>query len=64
MDYLGRHGKEVRLANSQHAGIEAQVERFVSYLAGLSVREALRKADGLSADLWLMDIGPSGRLGM
>jgi hypothetical protein len=53
MDHLWRHGKEVQLANYQHASIDAQTDRLVSYLANLSAQEALRKAGILSGSFWL-----------
>ena len=53
MDHLWRHGKEVMLANYQHASIDTQAERFIGYLADLSAREALRKAGILSGNFWL-----------
>jgi len=53
MDHLWRHGKEVRLANHQYASIEAQVDRVIGYLSGLSRWEVLRKAGVLSKDSWL-----------
>jgi transposase len=53
MDHLWRHGKEVVSANHQYESVEAQVERFVGYLAGLGRREALRKAGVLSENFRL-----------
>jgi hypothetical protein len=53
MDHLWRHGKEVMSANHQYGSIEAQVEKFVGYLEGLTARAALRKAGILSPDFWL-----------
>ena len=53
MDHLWRHGKEVMSANHQYASIEEQVERFIEYLSGLSVYEALKKAGIFSEDFWL-----------
>ena len=53
MDHLWRHGKGVMSANHQYASIDEQVERFISYLSGLSVYEALKKAGIFSKDFWL-----------
>jgi len=53
MDHLWRHGKEVMSANHQYASIEVQVERFIRYLGGLSLYEALKKAGIFSKDFWL-----------
>ena len=53
MDHLWRHGKEVMLANYQHASIDTQAERFLGYLADLPAGEALRKAGVLSGNFWL-----------
>ena len=53
MDHLWRHGKGVISANWQYDTIEALVQAFVTYLAGLSPRQALRKAGILSEDFWL-----------
>ena len=53
MDHLWRHGKEVMSANHQYPSIDAQAERFVGYLGGLSGREALNKAGLCSDDSWL-----------
>lgn len=53
MDHLWRHGKAVMSANHQYDSIDTQVEQFIGYLAGLSGREALRKAGVLSPGFWL-----------
>ena len=53
MDHLWRHGKAVMSANHQYASIDTQVERFLSYLSGLSAYEALTKAGIFSEDFWL-----------
>jgi DDE superfamily endonuclease len=53
MDHLWRHGKAVMSANHQYDSIDAQVERFIGYLAGLSPHDALRKAGVLSPGFWL-----------
>jgi transposase len=53
MDHLWRHGKEVMSANHQYASIDEQVGRFIDYLSGLSVYEALKKAGIFSKDFWL-----------
>jgi hypothetical protein len=53
MDHLWRHGKGVISANWQYGSVGAHAEAFVAYLAGLSRREALRKAGVLSGDFWL-----------
>ncbi len=56
MDHLWRHGKEVKSANHQYDSIDTQVERFISYLSGLSRQEALRKAGVHSEDFWLKGV--------
>jgi transposase len=53
MDQLWGHGKDHVCANRQYAGIDEEADRFVSYLQGLSNREALRQAGILSEDFWL-----------
>jgi hypothetical protein len=53
MDHLWRHGKAVMSANHQYDSIDAQVDRFIAYLAGLSPHDALHKAGVLSPDFWL-----------
>jgi DDE superfamily endonuclease len=53
MDHLWRHGKGVVSANWQYRSVDAHAEAFIRYLAGLSRREALRKAGILSDDFWL-----------
>jgi transposase len=56
MDHLWRHGKAVKSANHQYDSIDIQVEEFMSYLGGLSRKEALRKAGALSEDFWLRGV--------
>jgi len=53
MDHLWRDGKGVMSANHQYASIDAQAERFIGYLSGLSAYEALNKAGMFSDDCWL-----------
>lgn len=53
MDHLWGHGKDHVCANRQHTGIDQEADRFVSYLRGLSNRDALRQAGLLSEDFWL-----------
>lgn len=53
MDHLRGHGKDHVCADRQYAGIDEEANRFVSYLQGLSNREALRQAGILSEDFWL-----------
>src|SRR6266536_903514 len=44
MDHLWGHGKDHVCADRQYPSIAQQVERFVTYLAGLSDQDALRQA--------------------
>jgi transposase len=53
MDHLWGHGKDHICADRQYHSIDAQAERFVAYLAGLSNQDALRQAGLLSPDFWL-----------
>jgi transposase len=53
MDHLWGHGKDEVSANKQYETIDDHVDRFVSYLRGLTSLEALTKAGGLSAGFWL-----------
>ena len=53
MDHLWGHGKDHICADRQYLSINAQAERFIAYLAGLSNQEALRQAGLLSPDFWL-----------
>jgi DDE superfamily endonuclease len=53
MDTLWGQGKDVVSANKQYAGIDEQVERFISYLGSLSNQEALHTAGVLSNGFWL-----------
>jgi transposase len=53
MDHLWGHGKDEVSANEQYETIDDHVDRFVSYLRGLTSLEALTKAGGRSAGLWL-----------
>jgi transposase len=53
MDHLWGHGKDHICANRQYPSIDAQVERFVAYMAGLSHQDALRQAGLLSQEFWL-----------
>lgn len=53
MDHLWGHGKDHVCANRQYEDIDAETDRFLAYLRGLSNREALRQAGVLSANFWL-----------
>jgi len=53
MDHLWGHGKDHVCADRQYADLDAEVERFIAYLLGLSNREALRQAGLLSSSFWL-----------
>jgi DDE superfamily endonuclease len=53
MDHLWGHGKDHVCANRQYDDIEAETQRFIAYLQGLSNHEALRQAGLLSPHFWL-----------
>ena len=53
MDHLWGHGKDHVCADRQHDDLDAEVERFIAYLRGLSNRDALRQAGLLSENFWL-----------
>lgn len=53
MDTLWGQGKDVVSADKQYATIDEQVDRFVGYLEGLSVWEALHTAGVYSKGFWL-----------
>jgi transposase len=53
MDHLWRHAKEVVSANHQYPSIDAQVDRFIGFLEGLTPHEARKKAGLLSENAWL-----------
>jgi hypothetical protein len=53
MDHLWGHGKDHLCADRQYDDLDAEVERFIAYLRGLSNRNALRQAGLLSQDFWL-----------
>jgi hypothetical protein len=53
MDALWGQGKEVVSANKQYVNIDEQVDLFISFLYGLSNREALRTSGVLSRRFWL-----------
>jgi hypothetical protein len=53
MDHLWGHGKDHICANRQYDGLDAEVERFIAYLQGLSNQEARTQAGLLSKDFWL-----------
>jgi transposase len=53
MDHLWGHGKDHICANRQYDDLDAETERFIAYLRGLSNREAMRQAGLLSPDFWL-----------
>ena len=53
MEHLWGHGKDHVCADRQYADRDAELERFIAYLHGLSNREALRQAGLLSPGFWL-----------
>jgi hypothetical protein len=53
MDHLWGHGKDHICANRQYDDLDAEVERFIAYLQGLSNQEARRQAGLLSKTFWL-----------
>jgi hypothetical protein len=53
MDTLWGQAKNVVSANKQYATIDEQVDLFISYLYGLSNREALQTSGVLSKNFWL-----------
>jgi DDE superfamily endonuclease len=53
MDHLWGHGKDHVCANRQYDDLDAEVERFITYLQGLSNQAARRQAGLLSHDFWL-----------
>jgi len=53
MDTLWGQGKDVISASKQYATIEEQVDRFLSYLRGMSNDEALHTSGVLSEEFWL-----------
>ena len=53
LDTLWGQAKDVISANKQYATLDAQVERFLQYLSGLSGQEALHTAGVFSNDFWL-----------
>jgi hypothetical protein len=53
MDHLWGHGKDHVCADRQGEDLDAEVERFIAYLRGLSNRDALRQAGLLSENFWL-----------
>jgi DDE superfamily endonuclease len=55
METLWGQGKDVISANKQYATIDDQVERFLSFLSGLSDGEALVTAGVHSGNFWLTD---------
>lgn len=55
LDTLWGHAKNLICANQQSATLDDQVERFVSYLNGLSNREALNTAGVYSPHFWLQN---------
>jgi hypothetical protein len=52
-DHLWGHGKDHVCADRLYDDLDAEVERFIAYLRGLSNRDALRQAGLLSHDFWL-----------
>jgi hypothetical protein len=53
MDPLWGHGKDHICANRQYDDLDAELERFIAYLQGLSNQEARRQAGLPSKDFWL-----------
>src|SRR4051794_10044855 len=53
MDHRWGHGKDHICANRQYDDLDAEVERFIAYLQGLSNQEVRRQAGLLSPDFWL-----------
>jgi hypothetical protein len=53
MDTLWGQGKDVVSANKQYATIDEQVDLFISYLYGLSNKQALQTSGVLSKRFWL-----------
>ena len=53
MDHLWGHGKDHICADRQYADLDAEVQRFITYLQSLSNQEACRQAGLLSKDFWL-----------
>jgi len=53
MDHLWGHGKDHICANRPYDDVDAETERFITYLQSLSDEEALRQAGVLSPDFWL-----------
>jgi hypothetical protein len=56
MDTLWGQAKDVISADKQYGTIEDHVARFVSYLEGLSGREALHTSGVLSGNFWLRHV--------
>jgi hypothetical protein len=56
MDTLWGQGKDVVSANKQYATMEEQVDLFISYLYGLSNKEALKTSGVISKNFWLHQI--------
>jgi hypothetical protein len=53
MDHLWGHGKDHICADRQYADLDAEVQRFITYLQSLTNQEARRQAGLLSQDFWL-----------
>lgn len=56
MDQLWRELKGGVAANRQAESIDELAEQAEQWLPGLSPRQALRKAGGLSKNFWLKDL--------
>jgi hypothetical protein len=56
MDHLWGHAKAEVCGNRQYATIDEQVDRFLSYLCGLTPEDALRKAGVRSDRFWLKSV--------
>jgi len=56
MDTLWGQAKDVISANEQYTTIEAHVDRFVEYVAGLTNGEALHTSGVLSGKFWLKGV--------
>lgn len=56
MDTLWGQGKDAMSANKQCTNIDEQAESFITYLSGLSNKEALQTSGVLSAHFWLKHV--------
>jgi DDE superfamily endonuclease len=56
MDTLWGQAKDVISANKQHATVDQQAARFITFLQSLSNKEALQTAGVLSDNFWLRSV--------